>query len=139
MENEKKIGGKRKGAGRKPVLNKKKQVSLYIESGKILKFGNEEKMKMQLYKFIDQYNNISLLQKSIEVVEEKVVDYNPMFRTQETETEKILNLSYFVSTMSELDKNDKDAILKLKEEVERSQLTPIQKRDIIYSLQTGNY
>jgi hypothetical protein len=57
---EKKQGGKRKGAGRKPVLHKKKQISLYVEGGKILKFGNVEKYKEFLYKKTDEYGNDNL-------------------------------------------------------------------------------
>jgi len=55
MENKKQLGGKRKGAGRKPVLSKKKQISLYVEGAKILKFGNEEKYKEFLYRQTDEY------------------------------------------------------------------------------------
>jgi hypothetical protein len=50
-------GGKRLGAGRKPVSNPKKQVSLYIEPNKFYKFGGEEKMKVRLYEFIESYSN----------------------------------------------------------------------------------
>jgi len=57
MENKKQVGGKRRGAGRKPILSKKKQVSLYVEGAKIIKFGNEEKMKESLYEFIDGFGN----------------------------------------------------------------------------------
>ena len=55
MEEKNSKGGKRKGAGRKPVLSKKKQISLYVEGAKILKFGNEEKMKDKLYDFINKF------------------------------------------------------------------------------------
>lgn len=55
MENKKQLGGKRRGAGRKPVLSKKKQISLYVEGSKILKFGSEEKMKDNLYAHIDNF------------------------------------------------------------------------------------
>lgn len=55
MEIKKQVGGKRKGAGRKPVLSKKKQVSLYVEGSKILKFGNGENMKAHLYTVIDNF------------------------------------------------------------------------------------
>lgn len=57
MEAMKTKGGKRLGAGRKPVLNKKKQVSLYVEGVKMLKFGGEEKMKEYLYGVIDNFGN----------------------------------------------------------------------------------
>lgn len=50
-----KRGGKRAGAGRKPLLNKKKQITLYVENGKILSFGGEDKMKSHLYGVIDGY------------------------------------------------------------------------------------
>lgn len=55
MENKKQIGGKRRGAGRKPVLSKKKQISLYVEGAKVVKFGSEEKMKVRLYDIIDKF------------------------------------------------------------------------------------
>lgn len=51
----KKQGGKRRGAGRKPILSKKKQISLYVEGLKIVKFGNEEKLKKSLYDFINDF------------------------------------------------------------------------------------
>ena len=57
MENKKQLGGKRKGAGRKPVLNKKKQISLYVEGNKVIKFGSEEKMKEHLYSIIETFGN----------------------------------------------------------------------------------
>ena len=59
MEQNKQKGGKRLGAGRKPVLSKKKQISLYVEGSKILKFGNEEKYKEFLYLKTDEYGNES--------------------------------------------------------------------------------
>lgn len=48
-------GGKRLGAGRKPLKNPKKQVSLYIEANKFYKFGGEEPMKDKIYQFVDSY------------------------------------------------------------------------------------
>lgn len=51
----KKQGGKRRGAGRKPILNKKKQFSFYIEVEQVLKFGNEEKFKKSVTDFIYGY------------------------------------------------------------------------------------
>lgn len=65
MENKKQLGGKRKGAGRKPVLSKKKQVSLYVEGVKIIKFGNEEKLKEEVYRFIDGYGKDEPLESGI--------------------------------------------------------------------------
>ncbi len=52
---EKKKGGKRRGAGRKSLLNKKEQVSIYVEKNKILMFGNLDKMKLSLYDYIDKH------------------------------------------------------------------------------------
>lgn len=52
MENKKQVGGKRRGAGRKPVLSKKKQYSFYIENSQTLKFGSEEKFKKAVIDFI---------------------------------------------------------------------------------------
>lgn len=60
MENKKQVGGKRRGAGRKPVLSKKVQISLYVEGSKILKFGNEEKYKEFLYKQTDEFGEEKL-------------------------------------------------------------------------------
>lgn len=143
MENEKKIGGKRKGAGRKPVLNKKKQISLYVEGGKVLKFGNEEKMKQHLYKLIDEYGNVPFSEKVYDAPSSQTkigLDELPMFTQPKSETTKVLNLSYFVTKMAYLDKDDTAAILALKEEAENStHLNPNDKRNIIYGLQTGNY
>lgn len=51
-------GGKRRGAGRKPVTNKKKQVTLYVESKSIIPFGNEEKMKGKIYEFISYFGKV---------------------------------------------------------------------------------
>jgi len=50
---ENKRGGKRMGAGRKPLADKKKTVSLYVEEKKIWHFGSEQKLKDRLYDFID--------------------------------------------------------------------------------------
>ena len=52
MENKKQIGGKRRGAGRKAVLSKKKQYSFYVEGSQVLKFGSEEKFKKAVTDFI---------------------------------------------------------------------------------------
>lgn len=59
---EKKQGGKRRGAGRKPVQSKKKQISLYVEGNKILKFGSEEKLKDDIYNFINKYGDKSFIE-----------------------------------------------------------------------------
>ena len=54
MEQSKK-GGKRVGAGRKPSGIRKKTITFYVEEGKIYKFGNEEKLKKEVYLFIGNY------------------------------------------------------------------------------------
>jgi hypothetical protein len=56
-------GGKRKGAGRKPVADKKKQITLYVETKKIFPFGTEEKMKADLYNFIESKSMVQDLTK----------------------------------------------------------------------------
>lgn len=52
---ETKRGGKRPGAGRKPIAEKKKPVTLYFKGKTILKFGSEEKLKEGLYDFAEMY------------------------------------------------------------------------------------
>ena len=44
---------KKSKAGRKPISDKKKQVSLYIRQSKIDKFGGIENFKDALYEFVD--------------------------------------------------------------------------------------
>lgn len=51
-------GGFRKGAGRKTIDNPKKQVTLYVEKNLFYGFGNEEKMKKELYNFIKEKNGV---------------------------------------------------------------------------------
>lgn len=43
---------KKSNAGRKPVPDKKVQVSLYIRQSEIEKFGGIEKMKDAIYEFV---------------------------------------------------------------------------------------
>jgi len=47
-----KRGGKRSNAGRKPVLDKKIQISIYIERTIIDKFGGPQAIKKELTNFI---------------------------------------------------------------------------------------
>ncbi len=63
---ESKRGGKRRGAGRKPIANKKKQISLYVENNAIFPFGNEEKMKEKLYGFIADYSKPKVVNMAIQ-------------------------------------------------------------------------
>lgn len=53
MVKKKNKGGKRKGAGRKPVKDKKQVVTLYVRKSKIRHNGGEETLKKKLYKTID--------------------------------------------------------------------------------------
>lgn len=105
---EKKQGGKRLGAGRKPVLSKKKQISLYVEGSKIIKFGNEEKMKVQIYKFIDGFgvevnydNPISELKN---LPNYSVHDIYPTVEVKSPITGLVPKLSLFDDFMAELSK-----------------------------------
>lgn len=50
MKNEKQKGGKRKGAGRKPVEVKKEAITIYAD---ISKFGSKDVARMAIYKFLD--------------------------------------------------------------------------------------
>ena len=52
---EEKRGGKREGAGRKPTGVAKETVSLFVEKGKIYKFGSKDNLKTKLYEFISTY------------------------------------------------------------------------------------
>lgn len=58
MEIKSNKGGKRLGAGRKPVIERKQQVCLYIQPKYFYRFGNEEKMKEKLYEFIENYERV---------------------------------------------------------------------------------
>ncbi len=51
---EKKHGGKRSNSGRKPVSDKKIQVSFYIEGSKIKKLGGLDAFKEKVIKYIDR-------------------------------------------------------------------------------------
>jgi hypothetical protein len=52
---EKKKGGKRKGAGRKPTSDPKLTIPFYVARSKILIFGSSEKLKEKVNAFIDNY------------------------------------------------------------------------------------
>lgn len=53
MDSKKKRGGPRPGAGRKPIEDKKVQLTLYIERSKIDKFGGISSIKTMLITYID--------------------------------------------------------------------------------------
>jgi biopolymer transport protein ExbD len=50
MKNEKKKGGKRSGAGRKPSKAKKEPITVYAD---ISRFGSKEGARMAIYEFLD--------------------------------------------------------------------------------------
>lgn len=64
MEDKLKHGGKREGAGRKPVPVSQKKVALtiYPSNADLYKFGSTEKMKTELLKFISGYGKPEALQ-----------------------------------------------------------------------------
>jgi hypothetical protein len=45
-------GGKREGSGRKPLLDKKQTITIYVETSKVDEFGGKENLKRELYKYI---------------------------------------------------------------------------------------
>jgi hypothetical protein len=47
-------GGKRKTSGRKPVADKKVQVSFYIESSKIEKLGGVDAFKDKIIAYVER-------------------------------------------------------------------------------------
>lgn len=53
---ETKRGGKRTGAGRKPLVNPKRTISLYVDIKSIARFGDADSLKNKLYEFISGYN-----------------------------------------------------------------------------------
>jgi len=55
---QKKQGGKRLGAGRKPIGDKKTPYTFYVENKKVFPFGGEEKFKQAVYEFIDGKSKI---------------------------------------------------------------------------------
>ena len=116
MENKKQIGGKRKGAGRKPVLSKKEQISLYVEGVKIIKFGSEEKLKETIYKFIDEFGKDVELNSTVKFIETTPAAYDGKKNDSIKYDEPALyaepkssitgltpKLSFFSDFMSELD------------------------------------
>jgi hypothetical protein len=50
----KKHGGKRKNSGRKPVTDKKVQVSFYIEGSKIEKLGGLDPFKEKIIAYVER-------------------------------------------------------------------------------------
>lgn len=46
-------GGKRKGAGRKPSLDKKQTIVVYIETSKIDNAGGVDELKKEIYRVVD--------------------------------------------------------------------------------------
>ena len=52
-------GGKRKASGRKPVTDKKVQVSFYIEGSKIEKLGGLDAFKEKIIAYVERSYNAS--------------------------------------------------------------------------------
>ena len=107
MENKKQIGGKRRGAGRKAVLSKKKQYSFYVEGAQVVKFGSEEKMKVHLYDIIDKfgvepnYENPASELKNLPTY--SVHDIQPQVEVKSSITGLPPKVSLFSEFMAELD------------------------------------
>ena len=108
MEEKKKQGGKRRGAGRKPVMSKKKQYSFYIEGSMVLQFGSEDKFKKAVTDFIygdgvekDYSNPISELK---DLPNYSVHDIKQTVEVKSTITGLPPKLSPFNDLMAELDK-----------------------------------
>lgn len=57
MEEKNSRGGRRKGAGRKPIDNPKQPITLFIPKKDIWVFGSIDKLKNELYEFISQKRN----------------------------------------------------------------------------------
>lgn len=110
MENKKQIGGKRRGAGRKPVLSKKKQFSFYIEGAQVVKFGNEEKFKKIVTDFIygygiekDYSNPVSELQNLPNYSVHDIKQPLATFSTQSTYTETKSTITGLPPKLSDFD------------------------------------
>lgn len=59
-----KKGGKRVGAGRKPLLKKKKPITLYLEGETILHFGGDEDTRQKAYDLLSQCMNLDLIRRT---------------------------------------------------------------------------
>lgn len=67
MEENKKRGGKRQGAGRKKVIDPKIPVTIYVEKSAIEDYGSEEQFKAYLGDFISNKEKIPLPPNYVEV------------------------------------------------------------------------
>lgn len=108
MEEKKKQGGKRRGAGRKPLMSKKKQYSFYIEGSVVLQFGSDDKFKKAVTDFIygygvekDYSNPVSELKN---LPNYSVHDIKPTVEAKSSATGLPPKLSPFNDLMAELDK-----------------------------------
>jgi len=45
-------GGKRKGAGRKPIADKKQTIVIYVETSKVNNAGGIDELKNEIYRVI---------------------------------------------------------------------------------------
>lgn len=48
-----KRGGKRKGAGRKPIADKKQTIVVYVETSKVYNAGGIDELKKEIYRIVD--------------------------------------------------------------------------------------
>jgi hypothetical protein len=140
MEENKK-GGKRIGSGRKPLTvgSKKVQVTLYVAASDIWKFGNDKKMKDELYKFIGEYENEKLKIKHVTPLPEKqlISEYNATHPNQFTSVEYVSEKTFqqHINEIAELDteyeyKNKAD-------EIESSSLPRKQKDLLLLNMKTA--
>lgn len=107
MENKKQIGGKRRGAGRKTVLSKKKQYSFYVEGLQVLKFGSEEKFKKAvtdfIYGFGKEVNYDNPVSELKNLPTYSVHDIQPQVEVKSSITGLPPKVSLFSEFMAELD------------------------------------
>lgn len=115
MKNEKKKGGKRSGAGRRPAKVKKEAVTIYTD---VSKFGGKEGARMAIYEFLDGKINPSNQKSFIPLPESTLVAlHNAQNKSQFTETYN-------------LPKKKAEAILKPNDQSEKAPVDVIRNADI---------
>lgn len=85
MEESKK-GGKRVNAGRKPLSDPKKPITLYVPKSKILVNGGEEKLKLRIYDAISKDFSTTHIVENKEIVAEY---HKPIVETRKSVQEWI--------------------------------------------------
>ena len=130
-------GGKRIGAGRKPIGLKKKSVFLYIELNDILKFGSEEKMKVHLYDTVKKYGQQSkdAIQFTKPQKENFDSDIINSLKSDEVgqwqEPKKVLVRSFQQYNQLKLDCENQEDWSSLSEEIRNSSLSTKQKQILL--------